>query len=218
MAQQISYYRGRKQALRFNIANIITSLRFPVLVAVVILLYQENSAARLTATGLTAFLILMDTLDGLVARWRHEETLLGSVLDIATDRAVEIVLWVVFAHLGLIPILIPLVVIIRGALTDSIRSVEAQHGKSAHRMMHSALGHWLVASPPMRTGYGLTKFVAFIALSLVLAFPIGSAPWSGVLHRIGIDAAWLAMALCIIRGLPVLWEARGLFRTAAPET
>ncbi len=34
----------------------------------------------------------MDSLDGLVARQRREQTLIGSTLGVAADRAVEIVL------------------------------------------------------------------------------------------------------------------------------
>jgi CDP-diacylglycerol--glycerol-3-phosphate 3-phosphatidyltransferase len=159
--------------------------------------------------------MFMDTLDGVVARRRNEESLMGSALDIAADRAVEIVLWVIFAHLRLIPVLIPLVVIIRGSLTDSIRSVAAQRGQSAHRMMSSPLGKWLVASPPMRTGYSLVKIVAFLALALALQG--GNAVWARTAYQMGVNAAWLAMVLCIIRGLPVLWEAQGILRTVPSQ-
>lgn len=193
-----------------SIANTITILRFPLLAAVVILLYQPNDPVRLIAVLLIAVLMFMDTLDGVVARRRHEESLMGSALDIAADRAVEIVLWVVFAHLRLIPVVIPLVVIIRGTLTDSIRSVAAQRGLSAHRMMSSSLGKWLVASPPMRTGYSIVKIIAF--LTLALALQSGNAAWTQTVYRVGLYAAWLAMILCIIRGLPVLWEAQGILR------
>lgn len=193
-----------------SIANTITILRFPLLAAVVILLYQPRDPVRLIAVLLIAVLMFMDTLDGVVARRRHEESLMGSALDIAADRAVEIVLWVVFAHLRLIPVIIPLVVIIRGTLTDSIRSVAAQRGLSAHRMMSSSLGKWLVASPPMRTGYSIVKIVAF--LTLALALQSGNAAWTQTVYRVGLYAAWLAMVLCIIRGLPVLWEAQGILR------
>lgn len=194
--------------MSLNLANLITILRIPLLIGVGVLLYQENDALRLAAVLLIGVLIFMDTLDGVVARRRHEETLLGSVLDIATDRAVEIVLWVVFAHLRLIPVVIPLVVIIRGTLTDSIRSVAAQQGLSAHRMMDSARGKWLVASAPMRTGYSLVKFTAFITLALSLQS--STAAWQDSAYQVGLAAAWLATALCVIRGLPVLWEAPGL--------
>jgi CDP-diacylglycerol--glycerol-3-phosphate 3-phosphatidyltransferase len=98
-----------------------------------------------------------------------------------------------------------------------VRSVAAQHGISAHGMMRSSLGAWLVASPPMRTGYGVTKFIAFVALALALTFPEGASVWSGLIHQLGLVAAWMATAVCILRGLPVLWEARGLFRTVAGE-
>ena len=83
----------------FSLANTITILRFPLLAAVVTLLYQQSDSLRLAAVLLIAVLMFMDTLDGVVARRRHEESLMGSALDIAADRAVEIVLWVVFAHL-----------------------------------------------------------------------------------------------------------------------
>ncbi len=193
----------------FSLANLITILRFPLLAAVVTLLYQQSDPLRLVAVILIAVLMFMDTLDGVVARRRHEESLMGSALDIAADRAVEIVLWVVFAHLRLIPVIIPLVVIIRGTLTDSIRAVAAQRGLSAHRMMSSSLGRWLVASPPMRTGYSLVKIVAFLALAWSLQ---RGAAGTQAAYQTGLYAAWLAMALCIIRGLPVLWEAQGILR------
>ena len=108
-----------------NVANGVTVLRFPLLVLVVWLLYQGNATAQLINVGLLGLLMLMDTLDGAVARWRGETSLMGSALDIATDRAVEIVLWVVFAHLQLVSVAVPLIVIIRGALVDSIRDAGA---------------------------------------------------------------------------------------------
>ncbi len=106
-----------------NVANLITILRFPLLVVVVLLLYFGGAVGQLIDAPLIVVLILMDSLDGVVARRRGEQTLIGSALDIAADRAVEIVLWVVYAQLGLIPVVIPLTVIIRGALTDTIRNV-----------------------------------------------------------------------------------------------
>jgi len=197
-----------------NVANLITVLRFPLLVVVVLLLYFGGTAGQLIDAPLIVVLILMDTLDGIVARRRGEQTLVGSALDVAADRAVEIVLWVVYAHLGLISVVIPLTVVIRGALTDSVRNVALQHGYSAHSMMRSSWGRWLVASSPMRTGYGVVKAFAFTLLALALGLEAGGyAAW----HSVWIAASvvsWVALALCIIRGLPVLIEAPGLFQSA----
>ena len=92
-------------------ANIITLLRFPFLFVYIALLYTHNPTVVFWCTPLIVLITLMDTFDGLIARARGEVSLLGSTLDIAVDRAFEIILWVVYAHLGLIPILIPIIVI-----------------------------------------------------------------------------------------------------------
>jgi CDP-diacylglycerol--glycerol-3-phosphate 3-phosphatidyltransferase len=206
-----------------NIANLITVLRFPLLIVIVLLLYFGQTIGQLINAPLIVTLILMDSLDGVVARRRGEQTLIGSALDIAADRAVEIVLWVAYAHLGLISVIIPLAVVIRGALTDSIRNVALQHGQSAHSMMRSSWGRWLVTSSSMRTGYGIAKAIAFTLLTLVLGLGTDSHP---VWHSVWIVAqafSWVSLALCILRGLPVLLEAPALlqsaeFQVAAPPT
>jgi CDP-diacylglycerol--glycerol-3-phosphate 3-phosphatidyltransferase len=197
-----------------NIANLITIMRFPLLVLVVLLLYFGGTVGRLAAAPLVIALILMDTLDGVVARRRGEQTLIGSTLDIAADRAVEVVLWGVYTHLGLLSAVIPITVVIRGALTDSIRGIALQHGYSAHSMMRSRWGRRLVVSSYMRSSYGVAKAVAFTLLALALGLKTGGyAIW----HSVWIGAAaisWIALALCIVRGLPVIIEAPRLFQSA----
>jgi CDP-diacylglycerol--glycerol-3-phosphate 3-phosphatidyltransferase len=205
-----------------NVANLITILRFPVLVGIVLLLDLAGATGQLAAAFLVIVLILMDTLDGVVARRRGQTTLIGSALDIAADRAVEIVLWVTYANLRLISVAIPLTVVIRGALTDSIRAVALQHGLSAHSMMRSRWGHWLVASPVMRSGYAVSKVTAFTLLALALGLRTGGRPiWHSV-WVVAVAISWLALVLCVIRGVPVLVEAPALFQSAgfqpgAPE-
>jgi CDP-diacylglycerol--glycerol-3-phosphate 3-phosphatidyltransferase len=196
-----------------NLANLITILRFPLLVVIVLLLYFGGTVGRLIAAPLIVVLILMDSLDGIVARRRNEQTLVGSALDIAADRAVEIVLWVVYADLKLIVAAIPLTVIIRGALTDSIRNVALQHGQSAHSMMRASWSRWLVASGAMRTTYAVAKAVAFTLLALALGLRTGGYAWHSV-WIVASVASWISVVLCIVRGLPVLIEVRGLFSSA----
>jgi CDP-diacylglycerol--glycerol-3-phosphate 3-phosphatidyltransferase len=197
-----------------NVANLITVLRFPLLIGVVLLLYFGGTMGQFVDAPLIVALILMDSLDGIVARRRREQTLVGSALDIAADRAVEIVLWVTYAHLKLVSVIIPLTVVIRGALTDSIRNVALQHGQSAHSMMRSAWGQWLVASGYMRSGYAVAKAVAFTLLALALGLKTGGyAIWHGVWIAATVFS-WVALALCIVRGLPVIVEAQELFQSA----
>jgi CDP-diacylglycerol--glycerol-3-phosphate 3-phosphatidyltransferase len=197
-----------------NVANLITVLRFPLLVVIVLLLYSGGTVGPLIGAPLIVALILMDSLDGFVARRRGEQTLIGGALDIAADRAVEVVLWMAYAQLRLILVAIPLTVVIRGALTDSIRNVALQHGQSAHSMMRSSWGRWLVNSPAMRTSYGVAKAVAFTLLALALGLQTGGHPaWYSV-WVFASWASWAAVALCVVRGLPVLIEARKLFQSA----
>ena len=198
-----------------NLANTITVSRYPVLAITVLMLYYGGPIVRLVAAGMVVVLILMDSLDGVVARRRNETTLIGSALDIAADRAVEIVLWVVYADLDLILPLIPIVVVARGTLTDAIRNVALQHGYSAHRMMRSRVGHWLVAGPVMRTSYAIVKLVAFVLLAVALG--LTGERWGDAVLGAGRAATWVALALCIARGVPVLVEAPRFFRLLEQE-
>lgn len=195
-----------------TVANGVTVLRFPLLILVIWLMYQGSAALTMAAVGLLGLLMLMDTIDGAVARWRGETSLMGSALDIATDRAVEIVMWVVFAHLGLISIVVPLIVIIRGALVDSIRDVGAQRGISAHDMMRTGPGRWLVASAVMRTGYAVVKITAFLTLALTVALQASGSGWA-LVYQVATVATWAAVALCLVRGIPVVVEAPAFIRS-----
>lgn len=198
-------------------ANTITLARIPVLIAVVLLLYLGSPAVQVATAFLVAFLIFMDTLDGIVARHRGEVGMLGSKLDIAVDRIVEIVMWVVYAHLNLISVAIPLIVIIRGGLVDMIRSFSLVYGETSFGMMQTRWGRRLVAANFMRTVYGLAKVIAFTTLALALGLRglWAGGPKAGAaegLWTFAVATSWLAAALCIVRGAPVLLEARTLLR------
>jgi CDP-diacylglycerol--glycerol-3-phosphate 3-phosphatidyltransferase len=198
-------------------ANTITLARIPFLIIIVILLYLGSPVVRVISSGLVLALILMDTLDGIVARHRHEVGMLGSKLDIAVDRIVEQVMWIVYANLGLLSVAIPIIFVIRGGLVDTVRSFSLVWGETSFGMMQTKWGRRLVASGFMRSLYGLAKAVAFCLLALVLGL---RGLWAGTpradvaetLWIIAVILSWLATALCIIRGAPVLWEARTLLR------
>lgn len=198
-------------------ANAITLSRLPLLLVVVILLYSDAPWLQIVAAGLLVLLIVLDSIDGLVARRRQEVGMVGSKLDIAVDRVVEMVMWVVFAHLGLISVAIPIIVIIRGTLVDTIRSFSLVWGKTSFGMMQSRWGKWLVGSAPMRTGYAVVKAVAFCALALALGLQglwhdTPRASWAEGVWVLGVVLSWIATALCIIRGVPVLLEGRRLLK------
>ncbi|MFH1084708.1 MAG: CDP-alcohol phosphatidyltransferase family protein [Chloroflexota bacterium] len=203
-------------------ANLITLARLPVLLAIVLLLATPSPAARLANVPLLVALILMDTLDGVVARRRHEESLMGSVLDIMADRAVELVLWVCYAYYRLIPLAIPVIYILRGTIVDSLRSVGVSEGQAPFKTMRTSLGRWLVGSPWMRSSYGVAKAFAFAGLALTHALAAYAA--HGAVSISAVEASrvicnvvsWVAVALCLARGLPVVVEALPALRRPHP--
>lgn len=189
------------------LANWLTLSRVPLLVVVLFLLSWPNATARFVAVPAIIVLILLDSLDGMVARARGEASLLGSVLDIAIDRMVEYVLWVIYAYLGLIPVAVPLLVLMRGTSVDAVRSVAPSRGTTPFGMMQTPLGRFLVGSPFMRSSFGIAKVAAFVLLALAHALATATHPWAGTVLAVANVVSWIAVVLCLTRGIPVLVEA-----------
>jgi len=198
-------------------ANWITLARLPLLIGIVLLLYVDVPQVQVATAPLVLVLIFMDTLDGVVARRRHEVGMLGSKLDIGVDRIVELVLWIVYAHLNLISVAIPVIFVIRGGLVDTLRSFSLVWGETSFGMMRTKWGRRLVVSGFMRSLYGVSKAAAFclLALALGLRGQWAGTPQAGVAEAVwivAVVASWIATAICIVRGAPVLVEARTLLR------
>ena len=81
-------------------ANIITLVRFLLLFLLVAMAYQAGPHWQLLNAPLLVLIMGLDALDGYVARRRRETSVFGAIFDIAVDRVVENVLWVVLGHLG----------------------------------------------------------------------------------------------------------------------
>jgi phosphatidylglycerophosphate synthase len=191
------------------LANWITLSRFPLLLITVLILYFGSPWVRLAGVGLLFLGLMLDTVDGMVARKRGETSLFGSVLDIAADRTYELILWVCFADLRMLPVAIPLIIIARTTLTDAFRSIGVGQGTAPFAQHRTALGRFLVGSTWMRTGYAVTKVITFCGLALAQAFggfPAGAPVARAVsLMMTALQAtAWLAVLFCIFRGLPVI--------------
>lgn len=187
-------------------ANIITVARFPLLFIYLGILYYGNQTLMFWNVFLILIIFNLDSLDGWVARKLNETSLLGSVLDIATDRTLEYILWVAYAHMGLIPVLVPIIVIIRGTSVDAVRSVRMKGGLSAFDQIQSPLSKFLVSSRFMRGFYGIAKGAAASFLTLAVALQSSSGPWTNLVYNTGLIFTWISVCLCIIRGLPVLIE------------
>src|SRR5258706_391127 len=142
-------------------ANLITLSRLLLLFVLLASAYFSPPVWQLANAPLLILIIALDGIDGWVARRRRETSVFGAIFDIAVDRVVENVLWIVLAHLGLVPVWATIVFVIRGTIVDAIRHAAISSGESAFGMMRTSIGRFLVASRFIRGFYGTLKAVTF---------------------------------------------------------
>lgn len=179
---------------------------------VVGLLFMPSKNVYIFATIMTAIIIWMDGLDGYVARKFNEASKLGAVLDILSDRVVEMVYWIAFCSLGWLPVWVPLTVVVRGTITDGLRSIALEQGFTAFgssTMMQSPIGKFIVASNFSRFTYAITKAIAFVFM-IAGNIPVEYKYKSAIL-TIGVVCSYIAVAFCVVRGIPVVIESKRFF-------
>lgn len=191
-------------------ANLITLLRFLLLFLLVAMAYWASPQWQLLNAPLLLLIIALDAVDGWVARRRGETSVFGSVFDIAVDRVVENVLWIVLSNLGLIPIWVAIVFIVRGLIVNSIRYAAMGPGTMAFDTVRGPLARMLVAGRWMRGGYGALKATTFAWVLLLQPwpqlFPQTWAQWSAHLQAVSSVLVLATVGMCLVRGLPVIVE------------
>ena len=90
-------------------ATWITLSRFPLLLASMLALYLGSPALQLAGVACCWSACCSTRWTGSWPARTGQTSLFGGVLDIAADRTYELVLWVGFADLGLIPTWVPFV-------------------------------------------------------------------------------------------------------------
>ncbi len=204
-----------------QMANLITLGRLVLLFVTLSLLYSGSVGLVLLALGLTVVVFAADGLDGWVARRRGSDSQFGAIFDIAGDRVVENAYWIVFAHLNLVPVAFPLIVMTRGFAVDSLRSLSYGEGKTpfgSNTMMRTTLTRWLTASRFMRGLYGVAKALGFCFLVGLLAADLQPGSVVGLIYGVEIVRwlgwlmVWLAIGLTIVRALPVIYDSLELMR------
>ena len=192
-------------------ANLITLSRLLLLIVVVVIAYRPPGLFQLINVPLLILVFVTDAIDGYVARKLHETSQFGAMFDIAGDRIVELTMWIVLAHLEMVPIWVPLVFVVRGTIVDAIRASQiSSRRESPFALMETALGKWLVAGRFMRALYAVVKATAFCWLLLLQPLPVvAPAAWAefgAIGIAIGEGLVLIAVALCLVRGLPVIVE------------
>jgi len=197
------------------IANSITLVRV-ALTFVVVALLNHNFYINIAMFVLILIIIMLDWLDGFIARKYNETSRFGALFDIAGDRIVENIFWIYFTVAGLISIWIPIIVISRGFLTDLLRTMAFSRGKTPFgekTMMDSAWAKVLVSSRLSRGLYASMKVIAFCYLAALLVLESATLKFDvtfsyELLSNVGHILAYIVLGMCIIRGFPVIWDGR----------
>jgi len=207
-------------------ANLVTVGRIALVFVAIAFVYTGEAGATALAALVTALVIFGDAVDGWVARAWSRPTVFGSIFDIAGDRIVENVYWIVFAQVNLVPIWVPLVIVCRSFLVDAVRSLALLEGKTAfgeRTMMRSRLGLWLASSRFSRASYGFAKAAVFctVLIQFALERSVGIAgeraagpaalAQGGPLAALAVAnfiLVYFVVGFGLLRGLVVLYDTR----------
>ena len=212
--QQIERCKDTSQDIFANsvmkqIPNLISTFRMILAITLTIFILNNPSNIKLLtwAFWITWLIIILDGLDGIIARALNLTSDFGAFFDIACDRIVELVLISLFVILTWAPFWILFIFLVRGILVDAVRGLAYKEGKTAFgekSMMDSKLGYFLTSSRFMRFSYGLIKAIAFAFMFLVR---------SSMPHFLNLEMffIYLMTFYCVVRGVPVLVEGRRYF-------
>lgn len=170
-----------------NLANFISVFRaFLAIISVFIYLKSPN---QIFFFNLTILIILLDGLDGIIARYLKECSEFGAKLDIYSDRLIELLYWWLFSFLNLIPFWIFWFFLSRGLLVDIISA------KASKPLGES----FLRSSRFMRGSYGFLKLLSF---SLLILIP----DYKFLEFNLALLSSYLAVLVCALRALPVIFK------------
>ena len=172
------------------LANIITLSRL-LLTFVVIALFGRHQKLDLYLLATLGLIFILDAVDGTIARKRNETTQLGEVLDSLADRIIENTFWIYFTANGHLPIWMPIVVMARGFITETLQRT--------HGYPEKGWTYALTRSRMSRALYGSLKMLTFICLAYAMFFK------SPILEQAGLILATVAVGFCLLRGLPFLF-------------
>ncbi len=139
--------------MKFNLPTKLTFLRLVLSIIVIILLtfpfYRIGvefptflfrnilvDLKNIIAGVIFAFAALTDYFDGKLARKNNQVTDFGKFIDAIADKVLVNSVLIIFAGLGLIDTIIPVIVVVRDVVVDAIRMLASNKGKvQAARML-----------------------------------------------------------------------------------
>ena len=183
------------------LANSITLLRV-LLTFVVIALFHRHFNLDMVLLGIIALIFALDAVDGYIARKQNQTSDIGAMLDVVGDRIIENSFWFYFAFHQMIPLWMPIAVLSRGILTDNVK----RFAMAANTGTLSMWTRYLTNSRVSRGLYGCAKAVTFLYLGSVMLLKQANFH-AGCIHHLeclGVMLSVVTVAMCLMRGLPVV--------------
>ena len=168
-------------------ANTITIARI-LFTFVVIGLFGKHRPLNIALIFSIVLIFILDAVDGIVARNCNKTSKTGALLDTLADRIVENTFWIYFTATGHIPLWMPIAVMTRGVVTDTLQRT---HGYPEHGWTYT-----LTRSRLSRGLYGAVKMFTFMSLASATVFN------SPVLEQASLILATVAVGFCLLRGVP----------------
>ncbi len=118
----------------------------------------------------------------------------GARIDVAGDRAVEYILWMVYVYTGVLPFLVIVIVVIRHSFVDAVMAARGTSSK-----MKTKFAQLVYSSNLGRGGINVVKFLTFAYLAFVYIWLYPD--WIG--HAL----AAILLIYIILRGIAEIYEA-----------
>jgi cardiolipin synthase (CMP-forming) len=165
--------------------NLLTLLRIclaPFLVAAILEGRWELSFVLFIAAGLT------DALDGALARWLKQRSVLGHYLDPVADKLLLSTIFLVLMHEKLIPTTVTVLVF----------------GRDVGILLVSAILYAAVGRREFKPSiFGKANTIAQVgAVAAVLLYQLTTAPWVAETRKLALDAT---IVLTVVSGLHYAW-------------
>lgn len=192
-------------------ANLITLFRV-ILAFISLYLLPLGPILNLIGVMLIITSMLLDIVDGIIARHLKTASITGSVYDILGDRIIENIFFIYFASHSCFNVWFALIIMLRGLTIDAVRTIFASQGKTAFGKASWHTRWWiklLVSSKVSRGAYNTFKLLTFISYAILLApdNPIFNFLSSIRVEYVAYLFLWSTLIFSLIRSLPVLLDA-----------
>jgi CDP-diacylglycerol--glycerol-3-phosphate 3-phosphatidyltransferase len=196
-----------KNHLVKNLAHITTLVRVILIFCAIALLFHNGSPYCILGSMILFLALLLDGVDGILARKFNANSKVGALIDTLGDRITENTFLVFLAYKQLIPLFVPIIFISRSFLSDFVRSLALQRGIGTFALNTSLLGRCLVASKTSRAIYLILKFMVFFIGAFMITWP-DMKICEVALPLAIFYGAMIITAMNLVRFAVLLWDSR----------